>query len=85
MQYIVKSIFVTVFLFEKNQFINIWIGALIMNDIKNNCKIIFVGNYKGGVGKTTTVLNFAEYFSNENKNVLVLDIDPQSSSEWNIS
>ena len=25
-------------------------------------KIIFIGNYKGGVGKTTSVLNFAEYF-----------------------
>lgn len=44
-----------------------------------NTKIIFVGNYKGGVGKTTSVLNFAEYFSKENKKVLVLDIDPQSS------
>lgn len=42
-------------------------------------KIIFIGNYKGGVGKTTSVLNFAEYFSKENKKVLVLDIDPQSS------
>lgn len=42
-------------------------------------KIIFIGNYKGGVGKTTSVLNFAEYFSISNKNVLVLDLDPQSS------
>lgn len=50
--------------------------------------IIFIGNYKGGVGKTTSTLNFAEYFSkNESINparkgknrVLVLDIDPQSS------
>lgn len=54
---------------------------------KTDTKIIFVGNYKGGVGKTTSVLNFAEHFSQEdNKNfpnrknkVLVLDIDPQSS------
>lgn len=51
-----------------------------------NTKIIFVGNYKGGVGKTTSVLNFAEYFAMEDnkdktdKNkVLVLDLDPQSS------
>ncbi len=54
---------------------------------KSDTKIIFVGNYKGGVGKTTSVLNFAGIFSQENnknypdrKNrVLVLDIDPQSS------
>lgn len=42
-------------------------------------KIIFVGNYKGGVGKTTSVLNFGEYFAKEDKHVLLLDIDPQSS------
>jgi len=42
-------------------------------------KIIFVGNYKGGVGKTTSVLNFAKYFSQTGKKVLVLDLDPQSS------
>lgn len=42
-------------------------------------KIIFIGNYKGGVGKTTSVLNFAEYFTNKGKNILVIDLDPQSS------
>lgn len=42
-------------------------------------KIIFIGNYKGGVGKTTSVLNFAEYFAKADKKILVLDIDPQSS------
>lgn len=51
-----------------------------------NTKIIFIGNYKGGVGKTTCTLNLAEYFHKEpSKNhegqnkILVLDIDPQSS------
>lgn len=45
-----------------------------------NAKIIFVGNYKGGVGKTTSVLNFAEFFSRKpNTSVLVLDLDSQSS------
>lgn len=42
-------------------------------------KVIFVGNYKGGVGKTTSVLNFAEHFTVKGKKVLVLDLDPQSS------
>lgn len=40
---------------------------------------IFIGNYKGGVGKTTGTLNLAEYFSRAGKAVLVLDLDPQSS------
>lgn len=44
-----------------------------------DAKIIFVGNYKGGVGKTTSVLNFAEHFSQRGKSVLVVDLDPQSS------
>lgn len=44
-----------------------------------NTKVIFVGNYKGGVGKTTSVLNFAEHFTMKGKSVLVLDLDPQSS------
>ncbi len=50
-----------------------------MENEKKDTKIIFVGNYKGGVGKTTSVLNFAEYFNQAGKKVLVLDIDPQSS------
>ena len=40
---------------------------------------MFIGNYKGGVGKTTSVLNFAENFTKMGKKILVLDLDPQSS------
>ncbi len=43
------------------------------------CKIIFIGNYKGGVGKTTTVINFANYLFEKDKKVLTIDLDPQSS------
>lgn len=43
------------------------------------CKIIFIGNYKGGVGKTTTVINFANYLFENGKKVLTIDLDPQSS------
>lgn len=51
----------------------------------NGAKIIFIGNYKGGVGKITTTFNLACRFANIlksnnlNNNVLVLDLDPQSS------
>lgn len=50
------------------------------------CKIIFIGNYKGGVGKTTTTINLAQYFSEAEKRVLTIDLDPQSSlSEIQVS
>lgn len=49
-------------------------------------KIVFIGNYKGGVGKTTTVVNFANYLSKEGHKVLTIDLDPQSSlSEIQVS
>ena len=49
-------------------------------------KVVFVGNYKGGVGKTTTVVNFANCLSKEGHKVLTIDLDPQSSlSEIQIS
>jgi cellulose biosynthesis protein BcsQ len=41
---------------------------------------IFVGNYKGGVGKTTTVFEIgAGLAKKHNKNVLLIDLDPQCS------
>lgn len=44
-------------------------------------KKIFVGNYKGGVGKTTSVLHIAKFISEieKNKKVLIIDLDPQCS------
>jgi chromosome partitioning protein len=42
-------------------------------------KIITISNHKGGVGKTTSVLNIGAGLSRLGKRVLLIDIDPQSN------
>jgi len=46
-----------------------------------SCRVISVINMKGGVGKTTLTVNLAyTLFKEHEKNVLVIDIDPQFNS-----
>jgi len=42
-------------------------------------RVISVINYKGGVGKTTTVINTAAGLAREGARVLCIDLDPQGS------
>lgn len=43
-------------------------------------KVVTIANQKGGVAKTTTVLNLATILAEERQRVLIIDFDPQGSA-----
>ena len=50
-----------------------------MTAYTTNMHVVAVANLKGGVGKTTTVLNVAGFAGRMGKRVLIVDTDPQGS------
>ncbi len=58
------------------------LDIIFQTKTQNTMKIIAIYHNKGGVGKTTTVVNLAAALSKQGKRVLVIDLDSQANTTF---